>query len=1509
MRKVGTTALVLLFLALATSLFAARTDTNVALAQSTNAIFSVQDGNWSDPATWHLGRPPQAGEHVVISPWTVVTYDVFSDEVLGQILVDGVLTISRTVDTRLKVSDHIVVGSISGGSLSHLVTGGFLDMGTTEDPIPAGVRSELIFVLPPSYQFVGGPFTHIDDIGLWAISGRWEVHGAPLNHTWAKLAADADAGSNVVIARHDLTDWTVGGSLVVTQTSIPYNPTSQCTLEDSCAYRWENEVRTITDLQLLPNGRTQITLDQPLNFDHQGTGRTRGEVGLLTRNVLIRSEILGVSDQTLDQSITQRRFAHTMFMGTTQGKIQYAEFKYMGHLETLARYPVHIHMTGTAGNGVEIRGNSIWRSGNRGYQVHNTQGVVVEDNVAFDTIMSPYYIERTGLPGETIPKDDATKSPHGNYVIHNLGVQATKGTDKGQGQQNDDAIFWLDQLDQVVLGNVGVAAGANGGTGGIPQGSETPRPEHSGMWIGEQAGSTGEIRTPVILKNELHSAASDGLGMWITKGPGLDFVDIKVWRNGQDGVKWGYYRNPHRLFQLQAIENRDDGFGSDTDNRSGTRYLVDAEFIGNFIGIKNGPDVVRPIYPDFPYTYIRPVFDGNTHAAMTLYSRDCSDEPLEETQPLSEKRSCHGNYVQVLEPVFRCGTTIDFSDGSEKHSVVNGGNKNTQWRIKDAQGLPPAFPNDFLLMRPDQIDPVNQTAFSQEFVSTDAWVAPELDNEALVVPIDSLPDSISPPVWGHSGSNSGGGVIDPVNYYTFEKAVDLPPEVSVNVTLDGKIATVNADATDDQGVARVEFYVDDVLVATETTAPYQTTVDLTDHPRKYAYIYAIAFDNHLLTYSNASQGALDTLPDDEEPVFQFLTRDQRAYSKVIELGPESYTAAASVPPGTAVLPLATLRDTSLEADLSSVDLGAPQDDSTFTMIDYPEHGSLCGAAPFMTYTPAPGYTGADSFTYQVTDLGGNTSIVTATINVFGDTLLYFSVKEPATLGTEGLVTSNEDIISFDGDTYSRFFDGSDVGIGALQIDAISIIGGNEILMSFSQDGTVPGIAEVVEDTDIVKFTATSLGETTSGSFELYFHGRGVGLGGNNDDINGIELLEDGRILVTTLSDFTADGLTGQGQDIIAFTPTQLGSATAGAWDMYLDGSDVSLDSNKERLTALSQHPSGDIYLSTESNFDVGTVSGWRDDAFVFQPQNLGDSTAGTYLPDLFFKGADHGLSGNHLMAIDLPTAGTSKVFVSANNLSLAEGGASTSYDVALLTQPASDVDIIVTPDGQASVSPNVLTFTAGDWNAPQTVTVTAIDDAVVEGDHNGGISHSSASADQQFVGVFIPGVALDISDNDSAPPVAQDQSIVLDQDSSIALVLTATDVDSPPEDLTFSVATPPASGALSGTAPDLTYTPNPGYSGPDSFTFVANDGSGDSAPATVSITVNPIFQLPTAQDQTVSATEDTPVGLTLTAVDPDTPQQELIFSVVTPPANGVLSGTAPDLTYTHNPDYNGPDSF
>ena len=90
----------------------------------------------------------------------------------------------------------------------------------------------------------------------------------------------------------------------------------------------------------------------------------------------------------------------------------------------------------------------------------------------------------------------------------------------------------------------------------------------------------------------------------------------------------------------------------------------------------------------------------------------------------------------------------------------------------------------------------------------------------------------------------------------------------------------------------------------------------------------------------------------------------------------------------------------------------------------------------------------------------------------------------------------------------------------------------------------------------------------------------------------------------------------------------------------------------------------------------------------------------------------------------------------------------------------------------------------------------------------------------------------------NTPPTAIPQTVSTFQNASKAITLTGSDPDGNP--LTFSIATPPANGTLSGFDTNtgaITYSPNPSFVGNDSFTFRVNDGMTDSAPATVTINV------------------------------------------------------------------------
>ena len=68
--------------------------------------------------------------------------------------------------------------------------------------------------------------------------------------------------------------------------------------------------------------------------------------------------------------------------------------------------------------------------------------------------------------------------------------------------------------------------------------------------------------------------------------------------------------------------------------------------------------------------------------------------------------------------------------------------------------------------------------------------------------------------------------------------------------------------------------------------------------------------------------------------------------------------------------------------------------------------------------------------------------------------------------------------------------------------------------------------------------------------------------------------------------------------------------------------------------------------------------------------------------------------------------------------------------------------------------------------------------------------------------------------------------VAVTEDVAKAFTLVASDPDG--DALTYIIISGPSHGTLSGTAPNLTYTPAANYNGSDSFTFKVNDGTVDS---------------------------------------------------------------------------------
>ena len=154
------------------------------------------------------------------------------------------------------------------------------------------------------------------------------------------------------------------------------------------------------------------------------------------------------------------------------------------------------------------------------------------------------------------------------------------------------------------------------------------------------------------------------------------------------------------------------------------------------------------------------------------------------------------------------------------------------------------------------------------------------------------------------------------------------------------------------------------------------------------------------------------------------------------------------------------------------------------------------------------------------------------------------------------------------------------------------------------------------------------------------------------------------------------------------------------------------------------------------------------------------------------------------------------------------------------------------------------------------------------------------------------------------PPTATPQTATTDEDTSVAIVLGATDPDG--DALTYDVGEP-QDGTLAGTAPNLTYTPDPGTHGLDSFTYEACDTNDECVSSGVSITVVSVPDAPIATDQLVNTDEDTPVDLSLDADDQDA--DDLTVTITDPADRGAVAGSDLEWTYTPDANVNGGDAF
>jgi VCBS repeat-containing protein len=155
-------------------------------------------------------------------------------------------------------------------------------------------------------------------------------------------------------------------------------------------------------------------------------------------------------------------------------------------------------------------------------------------------------------------------------------------------------------------------------------------------------------------------------------------------------------------------------------------------------------------------------------------------------------------------------------------------------------------------------------------------------------------------------------------------------------------------------------------------------------------------------------------------------------------------------------------------------------------------------------------------------------------------------------------------------------------------------------------------------------------------------------------------------------------------------------------------------------------------------------------------------------------------------------------------------------------------------------------------------------------------------------------------------PVVSALEYTIDEAGSQVLAFASTDAES--DSVTYSVSTSPNNGTVTSADGVFTYTHNGSESNDDSFQYIANDGTSDSQPVTVSITVNPVNDAPVVAAGTISLNEGSNATLTLNASDAE--GDAMTYAIATAPSNGTATVDGNGVvTYTHNGSETTSDSF
>ncbi len=350
----------------------------------------------------------------------------------------------------------------------------------------------------------------------------------------------------------------------------------------------------------------------------------------------------------------------------------------------------------------------------------------------------------------------------------------------------------------------------------------------------------------------------------------------------------------------------------------------------------------------------------------------------------------------------------------------------------------------------------------------------------------------------------------------------------------------------------------------------------------------------------------------------------------------------------------------------------------------------------------------------------------------------------ATTMTSGEITSTGGTITFS--------EGGTISGGTLDITGSSLTLGNSFNTSNATVTTDSSTSlKITSDLTFTHNTSLSMG-----SLDLNNHA--LTLGGQTTDLafnDTITIDNASEKIITNASDLTLSSALTMSEGQITSTG---GTLTFGGGTVIAEGLVYADTSNSYSL-------SSNILFSAGSSieFQTGATLALYNTALGSNNSGSAASLVINGTPNLSLTGGsitDISVSGGTLSNYNTTDSGnntnvnfaTSGISVGAISGNVRENRTEATFSVVLSSRPTSDVTIslISSDTTEGTVSPSSLTFTSDNWFIPLHVTVTGVDDALVDGDISFTIGLTASSSDTLFNGVSLSDVSITNQDNDSA---------------------------------------------------------------------------------------------------------------------------------------------------------------